>query len=149
MSGRGSWVVVKDSLTTQMRSGRGATVKQSLTVQVEVGRAAITEESSVDQKTEASPKQWRPCHGVVADHFRGDTKMIELEAAATCREFRQVRMEGTREVARQIARGHANRPAGRSRAEGAGEHVEASAQTMIDDRSFLDTLCREFTHQRQ
>jgi hypothetical protein len=50
MSGRRPWAVVKDSLTTQMRSGHGATVKQSLTVQVEAGRAATAEESSVVQK---------------------------------------------------------------------------------------------------
>lgn len=49
MSERGSWAVVKDSLTAQMRPSRAATVKQSLTVQVEAGRAATTEESSVVQ----------------------------------------------------------------------------------------------------
>jgi len=38
MSGRDSWAVVKDSLTTQMRSGHEATVKQSLTVQIEGSR---------------------------------------------------------------------------------------------------------------
>ena len=56
MSGRDSWAVVKDSLTTQMRSGHEATVKPSLTVQVEAGRAA--------------------------DHFRGVTKMIEMGSGA-------------------------------------------------------------------
>ena len=63
MSGRDSWAVVKDSLTTQMRSGHEATVKQSLTVQVEAGRAAIIGKSSVVQIPEETQKQWRPCHG--------------------------------------------------------------------------------------
>ena len=66
MSRRGSSAVVKDSLTTQMRPGHEGTVKQSLIVQVEVGRAATTEESSAVPIPEATPKKWRPCHGVVA-----------------------------------------------------------------------------------
>ncbi|EQD54061.1 DNA-binding protein, partial [mine drainage metagenome] len=103
-----------------------ATVKESLTVQVGVGHATTTEQSSVVQLSKEPKKQWRPCHGMVADHFRGVTKMIELEAAATCREFRQVRREGTREVARQTTRGHVSQPAGRSRTEGAGKCVKAS-----------------------
>ena len=47
MSGRRSWAVVKDSLTTQARLGCAATVKQSLTVQVDTGRAPTTEELPV------------------------------------------------------------------------------------------------------
>ncbi|MBU2758625.1 hypothetical protein [Acidithiobacillus sulfurivorans] len=108
MSRRGLWVVVKDSLITQMQSGHVATVKQSLTVHVDAGRAATTEKSSVVQIPEETPKQWRPCHGVTADHFRGVTKMIKLEVAATCRKFRQVRTEDTRKVTRQTARDHAS-----------------------------------------
>lgn len=47
MSGRRSWAVVKDSLTTQERLGRAATVKQSLTVEVDTSRAPKTEELPV------------------------------------------------------------------------------------------------------
>jgi hypothetical protein len=85
-----------------------ATVKESLTVQTGINRLASTEQSSVAQLSAEFQKQWRPCHGVAADHFRGVTKMIELDAAATCREFRQVRTEDTRKVARQTATGHAS-----------------------------------------
>ena len=38
MSGRRSWAVVKDSLTTQARSRRVATVKECLTVQFDGNR---------------------------------------------------------------------------------------------------------------
>ena len=52
MSRRGSWAVVKDSLTTQTRLGCAATVKQSLTVDVDASRAPTTEECSVVGKVQ-------------------------------------------------------------------------------------------------
>jgi hypothetical protein len=79
MSRRGSSAVVKDSLTTQMRPGHEGTVKQSLIVQVEVGRAATTEESSVVPIPEELQKQWRPCHGVVADEAGLNTLVTQLK----------------------------------------------------------------------
>ncbi len=39
----------------------------------------------------------------VVEHIQHIAEEGELDAAATCREFRQVRTEGTREVARNMA----------------------------------------------
>jgi hypothetical protein len=61
MSGRDSWAVVKESLTTQMRSGHEATVKQTLTVQIEGSRKV--------QRT-AAPREANPilaAHEAVAE----------------------------------------------------------------------------------
>ena len=63
MSGRGTYAVVKESLTTQAQPVHEATVKQSLTAQVDVDLAATTEKSSVVQLTAEAKKQWRPCDG--------------------------------------------------------------------------------------